>query len=111
MKKRMLALLVLLALLLSGCHGAREHASFRLPEALDTSRDFTITFWAKNDTNKVQTAIYQKAIEDFQKLYPNITVNIRLYTDYARIYNDVITNIATDTTRSEEHTSELQSQR
>ena len=25
-------------------------------------------------------------------------MNIRLYTDYARIYNDVITNIATDTT-------------
>ena len=35
---------------------------------------------------------------DFEALYPNITVNLRLYTDYGRIYNDVITNIATNTT-------------
>ena len=47
---------------------------------------------------KRQTDIYKKAISDFQELYPNITVNIRLYTDYGKIYNDVITNIATDTT-------------
>ena len=31
-------------------------------------------------------------------LYPNITVDLRLYTDYGKIYNDVITNIATGTT-------------
>ena len=43
-------------------------------------------------------AIYEKAIADFEALYPNIHVNLRLYTDYGRIYNDVITNIATDTT-------------
>ena len=30
-------------------------------------------------------------------MYPNITVNLKLYTDYGKIYNDVITNIATDT--------------
>ena len=35
---------------------------------------------------------------DFQELYPNITVNLRLYTDYGKIYNDVITNISTNTT-------------
>ena len=102
--KKLLALLLAAALLLTGCHGhlvsegAESAEGYTLPESFDTSRHFEITFWAKNDTNKVQTAIYQKAIEDFQKLYPNITVNIRLYTDYARIYNDVITNIATDTT-------------
>ena len=45
-----------------------------------------------------QTDIYKKAIEDFQALYPNITVNLRLYTDYGKIYNDVITNISTGTT-------------
>ena len=35
---------------------------------------------------------------DFEALYPNIDVSMRLYTDYSRIYNDVITNIATNTT-------------
>ncbi|MBQ6365674.1 MAG: extracellular solute-binding protein [Oscillospiraceae bacterium] len=83
---------------LAGCHGSVERPSFSLPERFDTSGTFTITFWAKNDTNKVQTAIYEKAIRDFQEIYPNITVNLRLYTDYSRIYNDVITNIATNTT-------------
>lgn len=98
MKRRISALLLVLALLLSGCHGAREHSSFQLPEALDTSRDFTITFWAKNDTNVTQANIYKQAIAEFHELYPNITVEMRLYTDYGRIYNDVITNIATATT-------------
>ena len=54
--------------------------SFSIPEQLDTSRQYEITFWAKNDTNKTQTDIYKKAITDFQTLYPNITVNLRLYT-------------------------------
>lgn len=73
-------------------------SAFVLPEEFDDSRSYEITFWAKNDTNKAQTAVYEKAIADFQALYPNITVNMRLYTDYSRIYNDVITNISTNTT-------------
>ena len=72
--------------------------SFELPDSFDTSKNYEITFWAKNDTNKTQTDIYKKAIADFEALYPNITVNLKLYTDYGKIYNDVITNIATDTT-------------
>ena len=84
--------------LLSGCHGQREQAAFAVPESFDTSRDYEITFWAKNDTNINQTEIYKQAIADFQELYPNITVNLRLYTDYGDIYNDVITNISTGTT-------------
>ena len=94
----LLVLLLLSAFFLPGCHGSRTRSAFLLPESLDASRQFSITFWAKNDTNKVQTAIYEKAIRDFEALYPNITVTMRLYTDYGRIYNDVITNIATDTT-------------
>lgn len=85
-------------LLLTGCHGSRGMAEFIVPEGFDTSRNYEITFWAKNDTNKTQTDIYRQAIADFQELYPNITVNLRLYTDYGKIYNDVITNIATNTT-------------
>ncbi len=89
---------VMLALSLSACHGSRGMPAFEIPGQFDTSRDYEITFWAKNDTNKTQTAIYQRAIADFETLYPNIKVNLRLYTDYGRIYNDVITNIATRTT-------------
>ena len=99
-KKQMLLTLgvCLCACMLSACHGSKGLQTFQVPEEFDESKNYEITFWAKNDTNKAQTAVYEKAIEDFQKLYPNITVNIRLYTDYGRIYNDVITNIATNTT-------------
>ena len=98
MKKVFFAVLTALLLTLSGCHGARERLSFEIPTQFDTSRQFEITFWAKNDTNVTQAEIYKQAIADFQSIYPNITVNMRLYTDYSRIYNDVITNISTGTT-------------
>ena len=105
--KKILCLFLLAALLLSGCHGAitapgeaapAADTAYTLPEAFDTSRQYEITFWAKNDTNMTQVNIYKQAIADFEDLYPNITVNLRLYTDYGKIYNDVITNIATNTT-------------
>ena len=100
MKKFVCILLLccLVCSVLSGCHGSVERKEFTIPETFDTSRDLEITFWAKNDTNMTQVNIYKEAIADFQALYPNITVNLRLYTDYGKIYNDVITNIATDTT-------------
>jgi len=93
-----LVLAVCSLLTLTGCHGRVGLNAFVIPEEFDLSGEYEITFWAKNDTNKTQTTIYEQAIADFQKLYPNITVNIRLYTDYGKIYNDVITNIATNTT-------------
>ncbi|MCM1424463.1 MAG: extracellular solute-binding protein [bacterium] len=98
--KRKLSVLMMLPLLflLSGCHGQKALPEFVMPEAFDTSQTYEITFWAKNDTNKNQTDVYKKAIADFETLYPNITVNLKLYTDYGRIFNDVITNIATGTT-------------
>ena len=77
--------LISVTMLLTGCHGRRSLEKFSIPEAFDTSRNYEITFWAKNDTNKTQTDIYAKAIADFEALYPNIHVNIRLYTDYGRI--------------------------
>ena len=83
---------------LTGCHGSRGLPTFEVPESFDDEKQYELTFWAKNDTNKIQTAVYTDAIEAFEKLYPNIHVNIRLYTDYGRIYNDVITNISTATT-------------
>ena len=103
-RKRILSVLLLMVLAsgsvftLTGCHGSKGMAAFEVPEEFDSSREYEITFWAKNDTNRTQTAIYEQAIADFEKLYPNIHVNLRLYTDYGKIYNDVITNIATNTT-------------
>ncbi|MBQ1255895.1 MAG: extracellular solute-binding protein [Clostridia bacterium] len=99
--KRYFSLLLLLAFLmvsLSGCHGVNEKKPFVAPETFDESKTYEISFWAKNDTNKTQTEIYEKAISDFEKLYPNVKVNLKLYNDYGRIYNDVITNINTDST-------------
>ncbi len=92
------SILICAAMALTGCHGARGSAAFEIPAEFDTGKQHEITFWAKNDTNKTQTDIYEKAIRDFGELYPNITVNLRLYTDYGKIYNDVITNLATNTT-------------
>jgi multiple sugar transport system substrate-binding protein len=98
--KRYLAFVLILALvlpLLSGCHGAKERVAFEVPAEFDTTKTHEITFWAKNDTNTVQVNTYKKAIADFEALYPNVKVTLKHYTDYGRLYQDVITNIATDT--------------
>ncbi len=116
--KRLISILcsiTVLCILFSGCHGEMVEdagegviiestddsigkSDFIMPESFDTTKKHTITFWAKNDTNVRQTAIYEQAIEEFCKIYPNVTVNLRLYNDYGKIYNDVITNIPTNTT-------------
>ncbi len=97
-----LAILLLLTLLsltaLTACHGTPGLSPFVCPESFDGSEAVEITFWAKNDTNLNQVAVYKKAIADFEALYPNIKVKMTLYTDYGRIYSDVITNISTSTT-------------
>ena len=98
---KIVALLLVLCFalpLMAGCHGSKGMAEFVIPEEFDTTRDYEISFWTKNDSNATQVAIYKKAIEDFEALYPNIKVNLRLYTDYGRIYEDVLTNISTGTT-------------
>lgn len=99
--KKLISILLMLAVLcpvFSGCHGAKERVAFEVPEEFDTSKEYSITFWAKNDTNLTQVNTYKKAIADFEALYPNITVTLKQYTNYDDIYNDVITNLATDTT-------------
>lgn len=97
-KRAALGLIGICLLTLTGCHGSRALPDFTVPEEFDASKNYEITFWAKNDTNRNQTGVYKKAIADFESLYPNIKVNMKLYTDYGRIFNDVITNIATGTT-------------
>ena len=85
-------------LVMTACHGAKRQAAFDVPAQFDTQQKYEITFWAKNDTNKTQVAVYKNAIAEFEKCYPNIHVDLKLYTNYGVIYNDVITNISTGTT-------------
>ena len=65
--KRLICLLLLatFALSLAGCHGAQKRDAFAVPSRFHTDRNYTITFWAKNDTNKTQAEIYKQAIADF----------------------------------------------
>ncbi|MDE6407473.1 MAG: extracellular solute-binding protein, partial [Anaeroplasmataceae bacterium] len=107
MKKKFMLCLSLISFLLvfTSCHGKLvpkkngvEFIDFEVPEAFDETKEHEITFWAKNDTNKVQQAIFNQAVESFEKLYPNIHINVVQYNDYTKIYSDVITNIATKTT-------------
>ena len=102
MKVLKTALLVLLAaalLLCSvGCHQSLARDVFDVPDGLDENKTYEIVFWAKNDTNVAQKEVYEQAIEDFCAAYPNVKVKLRFYTDYGKIYNDVITNISTGTT-------------
>lgn len=44
--------------ILTGCHGAKDSAGFEIPQELDENKKIELTFWAKNDTNVTQTAIY-----------------------------------------------------
>ncbi|MDE5758732.1 MAG: ABC transporter substrate-binding protein, partial [Allobaculum sp.] len=75
-----LCLIACFCVLLAGCHGAQKTTAFEVPEELDTSKTIEISFWAKNDTNKRQTEVYKKEIAEFEKLYTNIKVNLKLYT-------------------------------
>ena len=95
-----LAMLLPVALSLTSCHGGRTLDAFEIPESFDTNKQYEIVFWAKNESNVVQKEAYEKAVSDFEALYPNINVVLKspLYTDYGRLYQDVITNIATGTT-------------
>ena len=101
--KKLISFLLLLSVLVSAlsltsCHGNKAYDEFVMPEAFDTGKQIEISFWAKNDTNMTQVEIYKQAIKDFEAIYPNVKVKLKLYTDYGRLYSDVITNISTRTT-------------
>ena len=69
--------------LLSGCHGTMRPPieEFKIDAEFDEGSPVEITFWGKNENNPTQVAIYQKAIADFEALYPNIKVNFKPYSD------------------------------
>ena len=87
-----------LAIFLASCHGARSIAAFEIPEEFDGNKEYSITFWAKNDNNTTQQKIYYDAVRGFEEIYPNIKVTIRAFTNYNDIYKEVLTNIQTGTT-------------
>lgn len=90
---------VLLLTSLVACHGGKKPIEeFKIDAEFDENQHIEISFWAKNDNNATQVEIYKKAIADFEALYPNIKVNFKPYSDYGLIYQDVITNISTNTT-------------
>lgn len=91
-------LALLFATLLTSCHGKKDYEEFEIPGEFDTEKQYEIVFWAKNEKNIKQTNVYKKAIADFEKIYPNIDITMKLYSDYSIIYRDVITNISTQTT-------------
>ena len=93
-----LCLLAAAMMLLCGCHRIAQGSSYTaVPQEMDDSKIIELSFWAKNDTNKVQTAVYTNAIREFEKLYPNIRISLNLYADYGRLYKDVLTNLGTQT--------------
>lgn len=101
---RLISLFLAISLLFSltclvGCHGEKNDlAPFEMPETFDEEKEYNIVFWSKNENNPRQKEVYKNAALDFEKLYPNIHVTVRYYTNYNDIYKDAITNISTNTT-------------
>ena len=104
MMKRIIALLLVLSTLavlifsLTSCHTARNMKGFSISKDFNPDAEYEISFWAKNEGHDAQAAVYRKAIEDFNTYYPNIKVNLKIYTNYNDIYKDVLTNMQTGTT-------------
>lgn len=101
MKKKIISLILLLIVLVSlgSCHkGTGRLAALNLPEEFDETREYNISFWAKNDGNTEQVKVYDDAIARFESIYPNINVEIRHFNSYPDIYRDVLVNIGTETT-------------
>lgn len=82
----------------TGCHGKKFVSNFTLPDNFDMSRDYDLTFWAKNDSNPTQRRILEEAITNFNEIYPNIKVEITHYSSYPDLYAAILQNIATGTT-------------
>ncbi len=93
MKKIISLLLVALMLvgmvgMLSGCSSAGVAPDFEMPEGgFDTTQPVTIRFYHTMGANL--TAILETAIEDFNKIYPNITIEHKSYGDYDGVRDQI----------------------
>ena len=99
MKRRLLTLGLLLVatITLSSCHHVTQHNKFIVPTTFDENKSYTISFWAKNDSDQRQVDVYKEAISEFNKYYPNITIELRNFTSYPDIYREVLLNLNTNT--------------
>ena len=80
---------------LAGCNagGTRVAADFVMPEGgFDTSKPVTITFYHQMGAQLQE--ILNTAIADFQKIYPNITVEHKTYGDYNGVRDQIKTEIS-----------------
>ena len=74
--KKLLALVLAAALLLTGCHGhlvsegAERAESYTLPESFDTSRHFEITFWAKTTPTRSRPPSIKRQSRIFRSSTP-----------------------------------------
>ena len=108
MNKKILisSLSILSILVLASCHGRlvpKGSITKKEPEKItfddfDESKNYNISFWAKNDSNQVQVKAFNDAIVKFNTYYPNVHIEIKNYADYNDIYRDVLLNIQTRTT-------------
>ncbi|MBE6933477.1 MAG: extracellular solute-binding protein [Ruminococcaceae bacterium] len=90
--KRLVAILtvvMLLASMMAGCSGGKAAAvDFVMPEnGFDTETPVTIKFYHQMGA-QLQT-ILNTAIEDFNKIYPNITVEHATYGDYNGVRDQI----------------------
>ncbi len=99
MKKIIALLLVVVTLLgmmgtLTGCNkGGKVAADFVMPEGgFDTTTPVTITFY--HQMGAALQNILNTAIADFNKLYPNITIEHKTYGDYDGVRDQIKTEIS-----------------
>ena len=85
------------ATILCSCHGKSGLKAFEIPDEFDTSKQYEISFWVKIDSNTSQKEVYERAVREFEDLYPNINVSIRQFYNYNDIYKEVLTNVQTGT--------------
>ncbi len=79
---------------LAGCNkGGQVAPDFEMPEGgFDTTKPVTITFY--HQMGAALQTILNTAIEDFNKLYPNITVEHKTYGDYDGVRDQIKTEIS-----------------
>ena len=86
---------MLLALCLgsfAGCGAKPQAITFELPDELDTSREISITFY--HSMGAALQGILNDAIVEFNKIYPNITINHSPYGDYNGVRDQIKNEIA-----------------
>ena len=93
----LLAAIMLIGMMgvLAGCNqgGNKVAPDFVMPEGgLDTSKEITITFYHQMGAQLQE--ILNTAIEDFNKIYPNITVEHKTYGDYNGVRDQIKTEIS-----------------